>query len=117
MEAICGALDFDSEGRKTLLHDFTEAAKSGNAIFLVDGLDELAENDKGKAASFLEKIVSDYSSSNVIASCRTDDFHESADYLALRQFNICTLQPYSLDDVLSYISKPIRYFPSILVFG
>lgn len=105
IEAICGALDFDSEGRKTLISDFTEAAKSGNAIFLVDGLDELAESDKGKAASFLENIVSEYSPSSVIASCRTDDFHESTDYLALRQFSICTLQPYSVDDVLSYISK------------
>ena len=105
MEAICGALDFDVEGQNSLRRDFSKAAVSGSAIFLIDGLDELAENDKGRAASFLENIASEYPLSKVIASCRTDDFHDSPDYSALRKFSICTLQPYSVDDLLGYISK------------
>lgn len=105
MGAICEALNFDAEGQNSLLSDFTKAAISGAAIFLVDGLDELAETDKGKAASLLENIASEYPLSKVIASCRTDDFHNSTDYLALRKFSICTLQPYSVDDLLGYISK------------
>jgi formylglycine-generating enzyme required for sulfatase activity len=105
MEAICRALDLDAEEQDSIHGDFTKAAISGAAIFLIDGLDELAENDKGKAASFLEKIASEYPLSKVIASCRTDDFHDSTDYSALRKFSICTLQPYSVDDLLGYISK------------
>ena len=105
MEAICGALDFDIEGQNSLQSDFTKAAISGTAIFLIDGLDELAENEKDRAASFLENIASEYPLSKVIASCRIDDFHDSTDYSALRHFSICTLQPYSVDDLLGYISK------------
>lgn len=77
--------------------------ESGNALLLVDGVDELPENQRVKVREWLMRQLASYPQAKIVVTSRPSAV--SGRWLASEGFDTVTLQPMTRDDIRVFISR------------
>ncbi len=78
-------------------------AEAGEALFLIDGVDELPEQDRAAVRSWLRTIVARYPESRIVVTSRPSDLIER--WFAKDRFHLATLEPMTTDDVGVFVDR------------
>lgn len=79
-----------------------EVLRSGKALVLVDGVDELPEAQRSAARSWLQELVETYPDSRYIVTSRPAAASEL--WLDDNEFSVLEIQPMSLTDIETFVS-------------
>ena len=75
--------------------------ESGRALVLVDGVDELSDDDRKRAKDWLADLTSTFNASHFVVTSRPTT---PEDWLEIAEFRHCALQSMTLGDVDSFVS-------------
>ncbi len=99
---------FQSKGLPDLLPLFTDAAKSGRAFYLIDGLDEVSDEAKRqKMVSWLRDFMINNTAENsrYLVTCRTASYTRATRFDAVRgkEFTHLTVKPFNLEKIEKFL--------------
>lgn len=78
-----------------------EKLKSGNAIILVDGVDEMREAQRSDVRIWLKELCETFPTARVVVSSRPTAIEEN--WMDAQEFDDAELQPMELSDIYSFI--------------
>ncbi|TQI93667.1 NACHT domain-containing protein [Amycolatopsis cihanbeyliensis] len=78
-------------------------ADAGRALFLIDGVDELPEQDRAGVRSWLRAIILRYPGCRLVVTSRPSDLIER--WFAKDRFHLATLEPMTTEDVGVFVDK------------
>jgi hypothetical protein len=79
------------------------ALDSGHALLLVDGVDEIAEDQRAKVREWLLRQLASYPNAKIVVTSRPSAV--SGRWLATEKFSTVTLQPMTTDDIRVFVSR------------
>lgn len=83
--------------------DFDELLKTGNFCILLDGFDEIPQNDMNSVIKDIELLINQYPSTQIIISSRPDFGIQKSN-----NFHVYKLAPYTIDEQFQLVKKLVE---------